>query len=729
MIMKSLNISFLSVLLIFYFSYTVIAQPPYPEWKQYIPVYNVWNMKLNGNTLYATTWGSGLIALDLNTNKTQVFSMYSAGIASDKITAIDVDGDGNIWLGHDGYGISKLSDNVCTIFNTENSGLINDTIKTLCVDLNGKIWIGTWKGISTFDGQNWQSYTHSNSELPNDTVSVIVTDEENNKWIGLNGGFAIFDDNSWEIHDMYPPSSYVPIIENIVIDENGTAWIDTHQYNSALYKFNGDSIEFMNWPPTLYNYISDMKFDNEGNLWMSIWSGMNDFGLAMYDGNAFIEYDFSELTDYLSNLSQSLVIDANDNKWIGSMEDGLLKYKEEIIEQINEGIFGLHSSGKMAIENNNRIWIAAYHGLSEYDSGEWSYYSYYNSEYPAEYSNCVAIDINDKKWIGAGYQLIIYDDTNWYVYDTTNSPIEYGYPYIENIVIDKNDIKWFTKKGLYKFDNETWTVYNTENSAIPSNDIHCLAVDSSGVVWLGHLGIGVSSFDGNNWNLFDTTIVGPQLYFPRSIYVDSINTKWICTQDGLSSFDGVSWSVFDTSNTGLPSNVIMNCMFDNKGKMWVGTKKGIGVYDGNTWMIYDSTNSSLKRNSIRNLYKSDNNTIWISTYQGGISVYNENGFLDVEEYSKNIASVTKMSSFPNPFFSETNIRFNLHKPMYGEIIIYNLIGQKIKIIHKGELFAGENNFRWDGKNDNGKFVENGIYFCQLYSTKPIGTCKLILIRK
>ena len=145
-------------------------------------------MKIEGNTLYASPghFGFGLIALDLNTNETQVFSMYSAGIASEDITAIDVDADANIWLGHHGHGISKLSGDLCTIFNTENSGLINDTITTLSVDLNGKIWIGTWSGISSFDGQNWQTYTQNNSGLPNDTVYVIVIDEENNKVLYSN---------------------------------------------------------------------------------------------------------------------------------------------------------------------------------------------------------------------------------------------------------------------------------------------------------------------------------------------------------------------------------------------------------------------------------------------------------------------------------------------------------------------------------------------------------------
>ncbi|MCD4730888.1 MAG: hypothetical protein K8R74_09830, partial [Bacteroidales bacterium] len=540
--MKSLKITFLSVLVLFCISHATFTQPPYPEWKQYIPVYNVWNIKLNGNALYATTWGSGLIALDLNTNETQVFSMYSTGIASDDITAIDVDGNGNIWLGHYGYGVSKLSDNVCTIFNTENSGLINDTIKTICVDLNGKIWIGTWKGISTYDGENWQSYTQNNSELPNDTVYVIVTDETNNKWIGLKRGFAIFDDISWEIHTMFTPTPNAPFIENIAIDQNGTVWIDAHQYNSALYKYDGDSIVYMNWPPTLYNYISDMNFDSEGNLWMSIWSGMNKFGLAMYDGVEFKEYDFTEMTDYLSNRSQSIVIDANDNKWIGSTGDGLIKFNEGSIEQFNEGIYCLHwSPGDIAIENNNRVWITTYHGLSEYDSGEWNYYSYYNSEYPSEYSNCVAIDINDKKWIGGENQIITYDDENWYVYDSSNSPIAFGSPnIIDNIVIDNNDTKWFTKNGLYKFDNETWNVFTTENSAIPSDGINCLAIDSNEVIWLGHPGIGVSSFDGEEWNLYDTTIVGPQIFIPNSIYVDSANTKWICTREALLSFDGSS---------------------------------------------------------------------------------------------------------------------------------------------------------------------------------------------
>ena len=37
-------------------------------------------------------------------------------------------------------------------------------------------------------------------------------------------------------------------------------------------------------------------------------------------------------------------------------------------------------------------------------------------------------------------------------------------------------------------------------------------------------------------------------------------------------------------------------------------------------------------------------------------------------------------------------------------------------------------FALDAKDDEGREVAGGIYFCQLYATKPIGTCKLILLR-
>ena len=469
-----------------------------------------------------------------------------------------------------------------------------------------------------------------------------------------------------------------------------------------------------------------MDFDSEGNLWISIFSGENSFGLAMYNGTELIEYDFSEMTSYLYDQCTSIEIDASDNKWIGQL-NGLIKFKEGAIEQINDGIFSLRDPIDLAIESNNRIWLANQNGLTEYNDDDWFCYTYYNSDYPAEYSSSVAIDKNYNKWIGVDDQLIRYDDESWFVYDTSNSPIFYSSHNINNIVIDKNGTKWFTKNGLYKYDNESWNVYTTDNSEIPSNNIECLAVDLSGIVWLGHTGLGVGSFDGEEWNLFDTTTVGPQLYIPFSIYVDSINTKWICTYDGLLSFDGYSWAVYDTNNTDLPSNVIRDCLFDNSGNMWVGTAKGVGVFNGTSWMIYNSTNSSLKQNYIRSLDKSDNNTIWITVGQGGLSVYNENGFLTVAEPNQKPESGVKLSGYPNPFILETNICFKAPESLNGNLVIYNLMGQKIKTLHQGFISSGENDFIWDGTNDNGSDVENGIYFCQLYATKPIGTCKLLLL--
>lgn len=724
--MKSM-IPIFSTFLLCCFINTTKAQPPYPEWKQYIAVREIQDMLLIENTLYTASWGSGLIEFNLNTNETTVYSTYSSGIASDEITAIDVDNSGNIWLGHYGYGVSKLSGNYCTIFDTDNSDLIDDKITTICVDLNEKVWIGTWSGICSFDGQEWESYTQNNSDLPNDTVHVIVVDEENNKWIGYKGGFAIFDDTNWEIHNMFPSGLNTPYIENIAFDENGIAWIDVHQYGSSLYKFDGDTIEYMNWPPPLYNYISDMDFASNGDMWISVWSGMDDIGLAMYDGEIFMEFDFSEMTDYLENQSRTVVIDENDYKWIGTMDNGLLKYKEGNIGRINNGIFGLHPPHKMAIENNDRIWITTIDGLNEYNSGEWIFYTNYNSDYPAASSYSIAIDNNNKKWIGDDDQLITYDDENWVVYDTSNSPIGYGYSYIKDIIIDKNDIKWFTKNGLYKFDDQSWNVYTTDNSEIPSDNIQCMAADSNGIIWMGYLGIGVSSFDGYEWHLFDTTIAGSQIYFPRSIYVDSINTKWICTSEGLLSFNGITWSVYDTSNSGLPSNNIWDILFDNNGKMWVGTDNGIGVYDGDTWKLHDTSNSSLKDNVVKSIDKSANNSIWIIT-QDGISVYNENGFLAIEDNFQNFKPGIKLISSPNPFKSETSFQFNLNKISFSEIIIYNIKGQTIKKIFKGKLNAGEYQFSWDGTNDNGSFVNQGIYFCQLQTAESSAHCKVVFLR-
>lgn len=58
--------------------------------------------------------------------------------------------------------------------------------------------------------------------------------------------------------------------------------------------------------------------------------------------------------------------------------------------------------------------------------------------------------------------------------------------------------------------------------------------------------------------------------------------------------------------------------------------------------------------------------------------------------------------------------------------IYNLKGQVVKRLVSGELISGSKTLTWNGLNDSGRKVRNGIYIVQLESGKDIVTKKFFL---
>ncbi len=84
--------------------------------------------------------------------------------------------------------------------------------------------------------------------------------------------------------------------------------------------------------------------------------------------------------------------------------------------------------------------------------------------------------------------------------------------------------------------------------------------------------------------------------------------------------------------------------------------------------------------------------------------------------------------YPNPFNSQTIISFKPPSKCPVSLVIYNLIGKKVKTLIDGQKLNGLQKLKWDGKDDFGNSVSSGIYFCRILSNKVRETKKIILIR-
>ncbi len=187
-------------------------------------------------------------------------------------------------------------------------------------------------------------------------------------------------------------------------------------------------------------------------------------------------------------------------------------------------------------------------------------------------------------------------DPNWVVYNRQNSPLNSNN--VNSVVQDKNGTYWiglspekvdtqYIGGGLARFDGVNWKIYTTSNSAIPSNIVNWVAIDSIGSIWLATGKGGVAKFDGIDWQVFN--ISNSQLPSNDISYitVEKTNIIWIGTLNkGVVKFDGSNWSVYHLYNYGFISDIINFIEIDERGKKWIGTDlSGLISFDNTKWVI------------------------------------------------------------------------------------------------------------------------------------------------
>ena len=90
--------------------------------------------------------------------------------------------------------------------------------------------------------------------------------------------------------------------------------------------------------------------------------------------------------------------------------------------------------------------------------------------------------------------------------------------------------------------------------------------------------------------------------------------------------------------------------------------------------------------------------------------------------------IALLPGFPNPFNSGTILRVQLAGDADVRLWIFDSTGQRVRALHPGAHAAGLHRIRWDGTDDSGHLVGNGVYFVQLLVGGQRATGKLTLLR-
>jgi flagellar hook assembly protein FlgD len=86
----------------------------------------------------------------------------------------------------------------------------------------------------------------------------------------------------------------------------------------------------------------------------------------------------------------------------------------------------------------------------------------------------------------------------------------------------------------------------------------------------------------------------------------------------------------------------------------------------------------------------------------------------------------KLKVYPNPFKPQTAISYKLETVVDTEVSVYNLKGQKVRVLASGSAGAGDHTLTWNGKDDQGRELAAGIYLIRLQAGKHSSIVKAVL---
>jgi hypothetical protein len=84
---------------------------------------------------------------------------------------------------------------------------------------------------------------------------------------------------------------------------------------------------------------------------------------------------------------------------------------------------------------------------------------------------------------------------------------------------------------------------------------------------------------------------------------------------------------------------------------------------------------------------------------------------------------------PNPFNPVTNIFFSIPEKTEVKLYVCDVSGRVVKrLVDGARMEPGRHKASWDGRNDAGRSVSSGVYFCKLLAADKVAQMKMVVLK-
>lgn len=477
-------------------------------------------------------------------------------------------------------------------------------VRKLFQDSQGYIWISTYNGLLRYDGYSIVVYKPdgvNHGRSIDSFVNMVTEDKDNNLWIGTHNGLYVLHKETDEIEKIISPLLQVSNVESVFYASNGDLWVGS---NKGLFRRKAGS----------------RTFDCEKNMDI-----------------------------------KSIIEDRKGQIWIGTWEQGLLRYHpEEDHYYTYEGINPNNSAHVIFQDEAGNIWIGTWrYGLVKlvdpYDPEHFSFKTFQNDKgNPHSLLDniiyTIAQDKNSKKlWIGSRSGVSILEDESGEGSFTNivpgNRQGDLPFNEVNSLLCSNDGLMWLGMLGggvCTVNTNKFRFNYNPLESLrdhCPTSSVRSVCQEKNGNLWMGIMGFGLVLWDKER----QTAI--PYRFHPvlkKMGYTSTVNdiiyrktTDELCFatwDDGVWFYNvkaGEAHVLNTTTNPELTDICIYSLLEDSKGNLWLGTRSGVFILDTEQRLHslderVTLTNQALPQISIFKMAEDKDGFIWIATSNEGV---------------------------------------------------------------------------------------------------------------
>ncbi|RMG66714.1 MAG: T9SS C-terminal target domain-containing protein, partial [Calditrichaeota bacterium] len=86
------------------------------------------------------------------------------------------------------------------------------------------------------------------------------------------------------------------------------------------------------------------------------------------------------------------------------------------------------------------------------------------------------------------------------------------------------------------------------------------------------------------------------------------------------------------------------------------------------------------------------------------------------------------ANYPNPFNPTTTIVYDIPEATDVQLVIFNALGQRVRLLVHARQQAGRYRVQWDGRDEQGRSVASGIYIYQLHTPDFSRVRRMVLLK-